>query len=172
VGRFNCGDISALQEMYDLYKKDMMTLATGLLFDKTMAEDALHEVFTKLIGLQGRMRIKSTLRGYLLQAMANEARTLNRIKDRRNSVDRSELHSSPPDVERPDDAAEYTERCQRLKLALAELPYEQREVVLLRHYGQVKFKAIAKCQGVSMSAVQARYRYGLNRLRSLLGGNL
>jgi RNA polymerase sigma-70 factor (ECF subfamily) len=64
------------------------------------------------------------------------------------------------------------EQRQRLEQALGELPYEQREVVLLRHYGQVRFKAIAKLQGVSMSAVQARYRYGLKKLRSLLGADL
>ena len=53
IARFNQGDIHALQEIYGLYKKDMMTLARALLFDKTLAEDVLHEVFAKLIGSTG-----------------------------------------------------------------------------------------------------------------------
>ena len=158
--------------MYNLYKQDMMTLSRTLLFDKTLAEDVLHEVFAKLIGLQGRIRIQSTLRGYLLQAVANEARTMNRTNARKDSANIGHLNGSHLSIERPEGSAERAEQCQRLEQALGELPYEQREVVLLRHYGQVKFKAIAKCQGVSMSAVQARYRYGLERLRSLLGGDL
>ena len=172
VRRFNQGDVHALQEIYDLYKKDMMTLATALLFDRTLAEDVLHEVFAKLIGLQGRMRIRSTLRGYLLQAVANEARTTNRAKAGRDSTQIGGFANCHPDVERPEWHAERAEHCQRLELALGELPYEQREVVLLRHYGQLRFNAIATLQGVSLGAVQARYRYGLKKLRSLLGSDL
>ena len=172
VGRFNKGDSYALQEMYDLYKTDMMTLATALLFDKALAEDVLHNVFVKLIGLQGRMRIRSTLRGYLLQAVANGARTVNRAKARKDPTSIDELCNKNPGVEPPECTAMLVEQRQRLEQFLEELPYEQREVVLLHHYGQVKFKAIAKHQGVSMSAVQARYRYGLKKLRSLLGSDL
>jgi RNA polymerase sigma factor (sigma-70 family) len=172
IRRFNQGDTYALQEMYDLYKKDMMTLATGLLFEKAWAEDVLHEVFASLISLQGRLHINSTLRGYLLQAVANQARTANRIKARKNPVPIDALCGSPPAVDSPERAVMRAEQRHHLEQALGRLPYEQREVVLLRHHGQVKFSAIAKFQGVSMSAVQARYRYGLEKLRSLLGSDL
>lgn len=172
MARFNRGDIHALQEMYELYKKDMMTLATVLLFDKALAEDALHEVFAKLIGLQGRIRIRSTLRGYLLQAVANEARTINASRAGKDPANVDELRNGPPAVDPPERGVVLAEQRQRLEQSLGELPYEQREVVLLRHYGQVRFKAIAKHQGVSTSAVQARYRYGLRKLRSLLGSDL
>ena len=171
MGRFNQGGRHALQEIYDLYKKDMMTLATALLFDKTLAEDVLHEVFAKLIGLQGRLRINSTLRGYLLQAVANGARTINRAQ-RIDPTKVDALNDSRGDVERPESDVVRAEQRQRLEQALAELPYEQREVLLLRHYGQLKFRVIARQHGVSMSAVQARYRYGLKKLRSLLGDDL
>ena len=172
VGRFNKGDVHALQEIYDLYKTDMMTLATGLLFDKTQAEDVLHEVFAKLIGLQGRMRIRSTLRGYLLRAVANEARTINGTGARKDRARIDERGDSPRNVDPPEHAAALAEERHRLERSLRELPYEQREVILLRHHGQARFKAIAEHQGVSMSAVQARYRRGLKKLRSLLGADL
>ena len=172
IARFNQGDVHALQEIYDLYKQDMMTLATALLFDKTLAEDVLHEVFAKLIALQGRLRIRSTLRGYLLQAVANDARTANRANAKKDPAKVDELRNCYGSVDPPESTAVLAEQCQRLEQALGKLPYEQREVVLLRHYGQLRFIAIAKHQGVSMSAVQARYRYGLKKLRSLLGGDL
>jgi RNA polymerase sigma-70 factor (ECF subfamily) len=172
LARFNKGDSSALQEIYDIYKTDMMTLATALLFDKALAEDVLHEVFAKLISLQGRIQIKSTLRGYLLRAVANAARTVNLVKARKDPASIDELCNRNPGVEPPECTVMIVEQRQRLEQALGELPYEQREVVLLRHYGQVKFKDIVRLQGVSLSAVQARYRYGLKKLRSLLGGEL
>ena len=93
-------------------------------------------------------------------------------KARKDPASIDELCNKNPGVEPPECTAMLVEQRQRLEQFLEELPYEQREVVLLHHYGQVKFKAIAKHQGVSMSAVQARYRYGLKKLRSLLGSDL
>ena len=155
-----------------MYKTDMMTMATALLFDKALAEDVLHDVFAKLISLQGRIQIKSTLRGYLLRAVANAARTVNIVKARKDPASIDELCNRNPDVKPPECTVMLVEQRQRLEQALGELPYEQREVVLLHHYGQVTFKAIARLQGASLSAVQARHRYGLKKLRSLLGSDL
>jgi len=149
-----------------------MTLATALLFEKTLAEDVLQEVFVKLLGLRGRMRLQRNLRAYLLQAVANQARTTNRADARRVPVLANRESSSHGGSEGPDDPVEWDEARQQVERAMQELPYEQREVVLLRHYGQLRFRAIAKAQGISMSAVQARYRRGLKKLRSLLGTDL
>ena len=52
--------------------------------------------------------------------------------------------------------------------ALAELPYEQREVIVLHLHGELRFREIARYQGVSTNTVQSRYRYGLDKLRTLL----
>jgi RNA polymerase sigma-70 factor (ECF subfamily) len=56
--------------------------------------------------------------------------------------------------------------------ALAELPYEQREAVVLRFCSGMRFRAIARMQGVSTNTVQGRYRYGLDKLKTLLDGKL
>jgi RNA polymerase sigma-70 factor (ECF subfamily) len=45
-------------------------------------------------------------------------------------------------------------------------------VVLLRHFSDFKFKQIAALQNVSINTIQGRYRYGLDKLRSLLNGEL
>jgi DNA-directed RNA polymerase specialized sigma24 family protein len=36
----------------------------------------------------------------------------------------------------------------------------------------MKFKQIARMQGISISTVQGRYRYGLSKLRTILDGEL
>jgi RNA polymerase sigma factor (sigma-70 family) len=70
--------------------------------------------------------------------------------------------------EGPERALVLSEEQQHLARTLEQLPYEQREVLVLRYFGDLKFKAIAKSQGVSINTVQGRYRYGLEKLRSLL----
>jgi RNA polymerase sigma-70 factor (ECF subfamily) len=73
----------------------------------------------------------------------------------------------------PDQIVVLAEETQRLTAALAELPVEQREVVTLRLNAGMKFREIARVQETSAATVQARYRYGIEKLRALLpGGSL
>jgi RNA polymerase sigma-70 factor (ECF subfamily) len=60
------------------------------------------------------------------------------------------------------------EELARLSNALAQLPYDQREVITLRLHGGMKFRQIARQQAVSIKTAQSRYRYGLDKLRSLM----
>ena len=64
------------------------------------------------------------------------------------------------------------EELRRLADALAILPYEQREVIVLHLKGDLTFREIGVVRGVSINTVQSRYRYGIDRLRSLLNGEV
>ena len=46
--------------------------------------------------------------------------------------------------------------------ALTQIPFEQREVIVLHIHGDMKFREIAKLQSVSLKTIQSRYRYGLD----------
>lgn len=56
----------------------------------------------------------------------------------------------------------------RVARALEKLPIEQREVVVLRLQGDMKFRQIAEMLDVSVNTAQSRYRYGMEKLRQLL----
>ena len=64
------------------------------------------------------------------------------------------------------------EGSQQVASALDELPYQQREVIILHLHSGLKFKEIANFQQVSVNTIQSRYRYGLNKLRSVLDGEV
>ncbi|MHC4284748.1 MAG: sigma factor-like helix-turn-helix DNA-binding protein, partial [Planctomycetota bacterium] len=70
----------------------------------------------------------------------------------------------------PEQMAIASEELQRVGRAMFRLSYEQREIIILRLQGGMRFRAIARSQGVSINTIQSRYRYGLNKLRSLLNG--
>ena len=55
-----------------------------------------------------------------------------------------------------------------IRLLINELPDDQREVVLLRHYGGLSFKEIAEQTGVSINTALGRMRYALINLRKLI----
>jgi RNA polymerase sigma-70 factor (ECF subfamily) len=48
----------------------------------------------------------------------------------------------------------------------------QRDVIVLRLKGEMKFREIATLYGVTVNTIQGRYRYGLNKLRSVLNGEV
>ena len=62
------------------------------------------------------------------------------------------------------------ERSRLLADALASLPFEQREAVVLHLKGGMKFREIARMQETSVSTVHGRYRYGLKKLKLFFNG--
>jgi len=114
--------------------------------------------------------LRGSLKGYLLTCVANRSRDLLRKKKRQQTVNITEAKKSESNVKSPFYTALCNEELQKLGIAMTDLPYEQREVIVLRLHGNLKFRQIAKLQNVSIKTVISRYRYGLDRLRSLMNG--
>ena len=168
VWKFNRGSRDALRIIYENYKDDLVTLAVALLTDVSSAEDVVHDVFVSFIESGRRFRLTGSLKGYLATCVVNNARNKNKTKRRQNSP-RSDDGGSPSSHSHgPVDSAIFGEELRQLSWALAQLPYEQREVVILHIHSGMRFRAIARAQGASINTVQGRYRYGLAKLRSLL----
>jgi len=167
--KFNRGNREALRSIYEKYKDDLMTLAAALLYDVSSAEDVVHDVFVGFIKSSRKFRLTGSLKGYLATCVANNARNRNKAGRRHQNAGAGTVM---PDANRPDTAVMFGEELRRLSLALEQLPYEQREVLLLHSYSGVKFRAIAQQQNVSINTVQGRYRYALDKLRSMLNGEV
>ncbi len=61
---------------------------------------------------------------------------------------------------------------EELGAALEELPYEQREVITLHMHMGISLRALARSLDISANTVKSRYRYGMDKLRSLLNGEV
>ncbi len=169
IWKFNRGDLEVLRSIYEKYKDDLVTLAAALLTDVASAEDVVHDVFVGFIESSRKFRLTGSLKGYLSTCVANNARNRNKAGRRHQNI---QAVASKSEAGHPDDAAMFGEELNRLSLALGQLPYEQPEVLLLHTYSGIKFQAIAKQQNVSINTVQGRYRYALDKLRSLLNGEV
>jgi RNA polymerase sigma factor (sigma-70 family) len=170
VWKFNRGDVGALHGVYEKYKDDLVTLAAALLTDVSSAEDVVHDVFVSFIESSRKFRLTGSLKGYLATCVANNARNRNKAQRKRSAAVKDETNSTGVDSNNPEFAAVFGEELRRLSLALGQLPYEQREVLILHSYGGMKFRTIAKQQGVSINTAQGRHRYALDKLRSMLNG--
>ncbi len=161
------GRKNAMCRIYEKYKNYLLTLARALLNDKAAAEDVVHDVFVSFAESINDFQLTGNLRAYLATCVTNRARDRMRARKRRGDA----LDAVNPiisDADNPERRSIEREELTRLRQAISQIPYEQREVVVLHVRGGMRFREIAKLQGVSISTTHGRYRYGLDRLRSLL----
>ena len=169
--RFKKGHRAAFRRIYEKYYDYLLTVATALLHDVNAAEDVVHDSFLKLSESAHLVNPRRSLKWYLVVCVSNRAR--DALRGRRDeAVDLDASLSLASGACGPASAAIRNEETQLLLDALKQLPYEQREVVILRTRGRMSFKAIAESRQVSIKTVQSRYRYGLDKLKTLLNGQL
>jgi len=169
--RFRRGSREALARIYEKYVHLLLSLALGLLNDPHEAEDVVQDVFVAFAQSTAGFRLRGSLKAYLARCVVNRARDRVRSERARQRLANG-CTTTPFGSDEPDRSLVYNERCERLSRALAELPYEQREVVVLKIKNGLKLKDIAKLQNVSISTVHGRYRYGMDKLRALLNGEI
>lgn len=169
IQRLRNGDQDALRILYLQHKDFLLTLANALLHDRSLAEDVVHDVFLKFTQNIMTFQLTGNFRAYLAACAVNEARMLLRkVKVRAKAVNgATEMQAAHSPC-----ALEIREQSEQLRLHMASLPIEQREVLILRAKAGLKFKDIADIQQTSLSTVQGRYRYAIDKLRSILNGDL
>jgi RNA polymerase sigma-70 factor (ECF subfamily) len=165
--RLQRGDKDALRLVYEKYADTLTSVAVSLLSDIHTAEDCLHDAFVDFAATVPAIRIHSNLRSYLISCVANRARDLLRKKARSANAGQ-ELLEFVATADEPSSRLITDEGARQVFDALGQLPYEQREVFILHVQADMTFRDIADLVGASINTVQSRYRYGMEKLRSLL----
>lgn len=157
--RIASGDTAALRETYDACARELfmfaLTLTKG---NEADAEDVLQECFVRVWENRRRLTPGGSLRGYLFTALRNIFLNLRRTESREMKR-RSRLVEGPPDAEADVD---------EINKALDVLPEEQREVVVLRIWGELTLAETAGVLGIPEGTAASRYRYAIAKLRQQL----
>ena len=147
-------------------------LARWLMHDQHAAEDMVQDACLRahehLDGFRG-----DDGRAWFLTIVRNACRTALRQKQGRGpSVTIDPATDAPsPATGAPDAAALRDEDCGQLQRALAELPEDFREVVVLRELDGLSYKEIAAIVGVPLGTVMSRLARGRERLEQCLSSD-
>jgi len=171
IRKLTRGSGDALGRIYEKYLRYLLTVATALLDDVNAAEDVVHDFFVSLAQSTDKLRVDGNLKGYLATCVANRARDVIRTRQR-NPVQLDTADSLCSKTNGPMLSAVCAEELQQLSSALAKLPYDQRETIILHLLSGMKFRQIARSQDLSVNTIQSRYRYGLKKLRTLLNNEV
>jgi RNA polymerase sigma-70 factor (ECF subfamily) len=152
------GDSDALRYLYLRYADNVFGYVRSIVRDDYDAEDVTQQVFAKLIVVIGRYEQRSMpFSAWILRVAHNAA--IDHVRTRR-PVPCEEVH--PRDIE---EDASGRERFADLRLALAALPPEQRNVIMLRFLVGLSPREIAERLGRSEDAVHGLQHRGRRRLR-------
>jgi RNA polymerase sigma factor (sigma-70 family) len=165
------GSRAAFRRIYEKYESDLRTLAANLLDDKTAAEDVVQDVFLSLLQIVDKLELRSSLAGYLKTCVANRSRDYVRRSQRRIKA-ANDAENLMPGNNGPIHMVIKSEELRKLGAAMNQIPYEQREAVVLHLNGQMKFRAIARLQNVSIKTAHKRYRAGIDGLKFILNGEV
>jgi RNA polymerase sigma-70 factor (ECF subfamily) len=158
-------DPAAVELMWDRYASDLFAYLLAVLCSRHDAEDVLQTVFVKIAQKRHRLAKARNLDGYVYRIARNEAISFIGRRKRQRKVEA--LDESWLIV--PEGHQEFNDLAEELQAVLARLPQQQREVIVMKIYRQKTFLEISRLLGLSHNTVATRYRYGMEKLRTLLG---
>lgn len=173
ITAFINGQETALETLIHRYKDKIYTSIYMLVKDKYIAEDIFQDAFLKMIKTMREGRYAE--QGKFLPWAIRVAHNLCMDHFRRSKTQIPVTMPDGKDISHlglvMDNALDKIEKRQThasVRDLIGELPEEQREVIVMRIYGDLSFKEIADMSGVSINTALGRMRYGLINLRKLI----
>lgn len=153
-----------LEDLYRQHRMRLVRLATLLVDEPGTAEDVVQEAFAGLHRHWSGLRDEAAALGYLRTAVVNGSRSvLRRRKTARGYVPPHQVNARSAES-----LAMLTTEHQAVVAALGKLPQRQREVLVLRYYGDMSEAEIAAATGVSRGTVKSSASRALDALQKIL----
>lgn len=165
MARVQAGDEAALGVLMGRWERPVKAVIARLVGNATEAEELAQEAFVRLWQRRDRFRDGAEFRPWMLSLALNLARNRLRWWRRRPLVALEEWTALPPaDGADGIGALEARERAEAVRAAVAALPLEQREALVLFEYEGLGQAEIAEIAGTTPKAVERR----LERARAAL----
>ncbi|HEX5187962.1 MAG TPA: SigE family RNA polymerase sigma factor [Streptosporangiaceae bacterium] len=155
---------AVITEIYGAHYRSLVRLATLLVHDIATAEEVVQDSFVALHAGMHRLRDSEKTLSYLRAAVVNRARSVLR---HRVVVDRN-APKPPPDMPSAEHGALALIERSSVIAALRSLPERQREVVVLRFYGDLSEAQIAGAMGITRGAVKSHTSRAMAAMRTVL----
>lgn len=163
--RFCEGDASALEALFNRHARSVHGFLANMVRNEALADDLLQQTFLSVIRSADRYQRGAKVSPWLLTIAANAAR---------DSLRRTRLRIEVAEPVTPEQEPSVTPALsdpgarRRIEAALATLPDQQREAVLLHKLEGLSFDEIGRSLGISETAARIRAHRGYEKLRVLL----
>jgi len=135
--------------------------------DRESAEDAVQNSLIKMWNHVPSLRLKSSLKAWLLRIVINEVNQQRR-KKRLPTFSVEEVEDLTGDYDETESIVDNREQYRNLKRALEMLPETQREMIVLRYFSELTVPEIASVTGTREGTIKSRLSRALDRLGKIL----
>ena len=153
------GDLDKAAILYERYKKSLLNFFLYRQSDRENARDLTQQVFLRMLRYQHTYREGASFRTWVLEIARNVF--FDYLKQNPTYSDLADV----PDMGESDDETE--EQHQYLHNALAQLPDQYREVLLLSRFQNMSYEEIGQTLGLSVANVKVRVFRAMQKLRDL-----
>lgn len=174
INLFVAGNVNALEVLVLRHKDKLYTSILFLVKDKYLAEDIFQDVFIRIIDTMrgGRYTEEGKFLPWAMRIAHNLCVDHFRKVKRTPTIKTGENQDIFEVLNFTEDSAEdkmmKKQSHSRVRDMLDQLPEDQREVIILRHYADMSFKEIASVTNCSINTALGRMRYGLINLRKMM----
>lgn len=166
IARCLAGDSGAFEPLVERYHRPLFGVAARMLGNRDEAQDVTQTAFLKAYQALGTWDRERRFFSWIYRILVNEC--LNTLRSRRPTQSIEETMASPGTGSDP---VEVLETKQRVRKALLLLPETQRDVILLRHFAEMRYEQIAAALGVPEKTVKSRLFSARQRLCELLAAS-
>ena len=171
------GNEHAFETLFNRHKDRIYTSIYFLVRNNTaLAEDLFQETFIKIVTVlkEKRYNEEGKFIAWALRIAHNLVIDYFRIRKNRMRMlyatdEYDPLARVPVNERNAIDEMIHQEKAEAIKNFVEKLPEHQREVIVLRHYGELSFKEISEILGVNINTVLGRAHYGIISMRSMMG---
>jgi RNA polymerase sigma-70 factor (ECF subfamily) len=167
------GDEQALASLYDRYRLILFSLVLRILHSRDEAEDVLQELFLQ-VWKRASDFDEARGRPFTWLVTLARSRAIDRLRSlnaRERTVTEAARDVGPDQWSDAVDDAIRSEESKKVRRALAELPEEQRQALMLAYFEGLTQTEIATRLNAPLGTVKTRMRSGMLKLRELLRGS-
>lgn len=151
------GNEEAFREVYDLHHVQMFYIAIRYVKEKSLAEDAVQDIFVKLWEMRKRLDEKKSLKGLLFTMLKNHI--LNLLRDMKNDTISISKVGEPLIQSKvsTDDKLIYNDCKKILNEGISELSHRKREIYEMKTIGGYSNPEIAEILNINIRTVKTHY---------------
>ncbi len=168
------GNDKAFEVLLNRHRNKIYTSIYLFVKDSDLAEDIFQDVFIKIIDTlrKGKYNHEGKFLQWAMRISYNMCVDHFRREKRRTKVSPTESFDIFDVLETKEENMETkmikSQLHKKVRMLVDNLPPEQREVVILRHYADMSFKEISQLTKVSINTALGRMRYALINLRKMV----
>jgi RNA polymerase sigma-70 factor (ECF subfamily) len=171
IRRCQTGDKEAFGMLVEQYRSMLFGIAYLMMRDRGLAEDVVQEALIQIWKHLPSFRLQSSIKTWLVRIVINEVKQQFR-KKKLPQVSLEDVPDVTNELDEPESVLIHDQERQRLRQAIAKLPSDQREAIVLRYFSDLSVPEIAAATNQPEGTIKSRLSRALEHLNEILNRNV